>query len=41
MKDKGKYKLEIFRERCPIDPMTFDNLGTIITSHCRYTLGNE
>lgn len=39
--ENKKYKLEIFDDLDPTDPREFDNLGTMVCFHNRYTFGDE
>ena len=39
--ENEKYKLEIFEDLDPTDPREFDNLGTMVCFHNRYTFGDE
>lgn len=38
---KGNYKLEIFHDQSPESPRSWDNLGTMICFHRRYSLGDK
>ena len=39
--ENEKYKLEIFDDLNPCSPREFDNLGTMVCFHNRYTFGDE
>jgi hypothetical protein len=40
-KDIGKYRIEIFYDTSPDSPRNWDNMGTMVCFHNRYTLGDK